>query len=264
MDKLSDLRPEELEILKRVQKLSLYLERHSADGKFPEAELQKICFLLSNLAQAKNLSVRKLAEIPDHLHPEMSLRHFQNFLIPLDRLLGRSLRDDEFLIASDDKKVPSTKQTFPLIFILENIRSAFNVGSIFRLADGLGVKEIHLCGYTPLPDSKTALGTEVLVDHRSFSKVEDSIATAKAAGYTVWSLETAEKAESLLQVKFTGATALLVGNERFGLEAEVIRQTQGALAIPMDGIKNSLNVANALAIAGFEWKRQWLKLNLNQ
>jgi 23S rRNA (guanosine2251-2'-O)-methyltransferase len=243
--------------LRLIKKLALEIEQVAEDGQFPENQLQKLILLLSALEHTEEPELQKLSLIKDHLHPKMTLRHFQNFMIPVERLLGRSVREDEFLVTSRDetRKKP---QKFPLVFVLENIRSAFNVGSIFRLADAIGVEAVHLVGYTPQPDSKTALGTETTMSFQSYSRLEDAILQLKNQNYKIWALETAENSQSLFEAKFEGPTALVVGNERFGLEPQTLRLMDGVLTLPMSGIKNSLNVSNALSAAAFEWKRQWL------
>ncbi len=244
--------------LKVIKKLALEIEQVAEDGNFPENQLQKLILLLSSLEHAEVFDLQKLSQIKDHLHPKMTLRHFQNFMVPIERLLGRSLREDEFLVTSKDQ--PAKKvQKVPLVFVLENIRSAFNVGSIFRLADAVGVESIHLVGYTPLPDSKTALGTEVTVHSQAFARLEDSLLYLRNRNYKVWALETAENSSSLFETNFEGPTALVVGNERFGIEASALRLMDGILTLPMSGMKNSLNVSNALSVSAFEWKRQWIQ-----
>jgi 23S rRNA (guanosine2251-2'-O)-methyltransferase len=238
-----------------IQRLSLEIEQVSSDGKFPENLLQKLILLLAHLESSDSPELQRLSSIKDHLHPGMSLRHFQNFMIPVERLWGQSVREDSFLITREDQPLKKVERV-PLIFVLENMRSAFNVGSIFRLGDAIGVQGIHLCGYTPSPDGKTALGTQDTVPFRHFTRLEDSLSELKAQGYKVWALETATQSQDLFQVQFSGPTALVVGNERFGLEADALRKMDGLLSLPMRGTKNSLNVSNALSATAFEWTRQ--------
>jgi 23S rRNA (guanosine2251-2'-O)-methyltransferase len=253
--------PPDLAELKLIKRLASEIELTASDGNFPENLLQKLVLLLSLLESSESPELQKLALIKDHLHPGMSLRHFQNFIIPVERLLGQSIREDSFLITRQDQPLKKTERV-PLIFVLENMRSAFNVGSIFRLGDAIGVQGIHLCGYTPTPDAKTSLGTQDIVPFRHFARLEDSLVDLKTKGYTVWALETAKEAMDLFDVRFSGPTALVVGNERFGLEADALRKMDGLISLPMKGTKNSLNVSNALSATAFEWTRQQGKLNV--
>lgn len=256
MDSMKRFRAEEVVLLKRVKSLSLEIEQVSTDGNFPENLLAKLSFLLSNFSHSSRPELQKLAEIPDHLFPGMSLRHFLNFMVPVERLLGGALREDEFLIHSEDRP-KSQVQHVPLYFVLVNLRSAFNVGSIFRLADCVGVSGIHLCGYTPRPDPKTSLGTGDLINTRSFARLEDSISELRALNIRICAMETTAQSKNYFELTWHQPTALIVGNERYGLGPEDLRLADEVAAIAMSGVKNSLNVSNALAVAAFEWKRQW-------
>lgn len=246
-----------MNILQKIRLLATEIESVAEDGKFPEKLLSDLMMLLGALHMDHRPEYQKLADIADHLHPAMTLRHFQNFMIPVERTLGQNLREDQFLVTKVDRQTPIEK--FPLVFVLENLRSAFNVGSIYRLADGVGVSEIHLCGYTPLPDQKTSLGAGAVVATRQWHSLQECVVSLKNQGYTVWALETATQATSLFHWRPTGPTALIAGNERFGLEEQVLKTVDGVLELPMSGIKNSLNVSNALSAAAFEWKRQWVQ-----
>lgn len=247
-----------MHVLQKIRLLASEIETVAEDGKFPEKLLADLMLLLGALCMDHRPEYQKLSEIADHLHPGMTVRHFQNFMIPVERTIGQNLREDQFLVTRSDRKTPLEK--FPLVFVLENLRSAFNVGSIFRLADGVGVSEIHLCGYTPKPDQKTSLGAGDVVDTGQWHSLQECVAFLKSQGYAVWALETATHATSLFDWRpAAGPTALIAGNERFGLEEQVLRQVDGVLELPMSGIKNSLNVSNALSAAAFEWKRQWVK-----
>lgn len=254
------LRSEDLSILKTCYELMRKIEETAKDGDFQKEELQKLSQLLGSLARSDQPEVKKLAQIPAHLNSQMSLRHFLNFLVPLERLLGRQLSDDSFLITSTDRP-QATNPKVPLYFVLENIRSAFNVGSIFRLADCLAVQKIYLCGYTPTPDQdnlkKTSLGTTGNTDWVNKIFLTEALEELKHLRISLIGLETAKSATSLFEYKPKGPTAFIVGNERFGLEAAALAKCDEILTIPTFGMKNSLNVSNALSIASYEWRRQW-------
>jgi tRNA(Leu) C34 or U34 (ribose-2'-O)-methylase TrmL len=256
-----ELSREDLAILKSCYDLMREMEQKSQDGKFSEADLHKLAGLLRTFTLSENRELEKVALIPEHLHPQMSMRHFLNFLVPVERLVGRNLSDDSFLVSKTDRPTPAV-QKVPLYFVLENIRSAFNVGSIFRLADCLGVQKIYLCGYTPTPDQealqKTSLGTTQTTEWVQKGTLSEALDDLKAQGVRLWALETAAHSTSLFEYSSQNLpTALIVGNERFGLEPAVLQKCDGVLSIPTFGMKNSLNVANALSIVGYEWRRQW-------
>jgi tRNA G18 (ribose-2'-O)-methylase SpoU len=237
------------------------MEKTSQDGFFSEKDLHRLAGLLSSLALSGNLELTKLAQISEHLHPKMSVQHFINFLVPLERLLGRQISDDAFMISSGDRNQLLSPKV-PLIFVLDNIRSAFNVGSIFRLADCLGVEKIFLCGYTATPASgsldKTSLGTIESTAWVHRKSIQETLEELKSAGTQVAALETSPQSKSLFNARFSRQSqAFVVGNERFGLDATTLKACDAVINIPTFGMKNSLNVANALSIAGYEWRRQW-------
>lgn len=146
-----------------------------------------------------------------------------------------------------------------LNLILHNIRSAHNVGAIFRTADGAGVSKIWLTGYTPAPldqfkrpngeIAKTALGAEKTVAWDKREDVSELINELKKEDVQIWALEQNEKSVNYREAKLTGQTALTVGNEVEGIEGEVLSKCDQILEIPMRGQKESLNVAVATGVA---------------
>lgn len=258
---MSSLTKEDLAILKSCYDLMREMERNSKEQDFSEADLFKLAGLLRSFTLSDQKELEALSLIPEHLYPKMSMRHFLNFLVPVERLLQRNLSDDAFLITSLDRK-EKVQDKVPLYFVLENIRSAFNVGSIFRLADCIGVQEIFLCGYTPTPKDnealeKTSLGTISATPWRHFNHLQEALEFLKQKQIRLLALETAGNSTSLFDFHLQGPSAFVVGNERFGLEAEALKKCDQIVSIPTFGVKNSLNVSNALSIASYEWRRQW-------
>lgn len=255
-----DFSKEDLQILKSCHDLMRDMEKSYDSAGFKEQDLFRLAGLLKLFATSPRRELEKLSLIPEHLHPQMSLRHFLNFLVPVERLAGRNLSDDAFLVSSSDRSAP-VAQKAPLYFVLENIRSAFNVGSIFRLADCLGVQKVYLCGYTPTPDQealkKTSLGTLENTEWVHKGKLSEALQELNSLSIPCYALETSSRSVSLLDVQFSKSAALLVGNERFGLEPSGLELCKEVIRIPTYGIKNSLNVCNALSMAAFEWRRQW-------
>jgi tRNA(Leu) C34 or U34 (ribose-2'-O)-methylase TrmL len=254
------LSKEEHDILKSCYELMREIEKNSKDENFSETDLFNLAGLLSSFANSNNQNLYKLSLIPGHLHPQMPMRHFLNFLVPLERLIQRNLSDEAFLITTLDRQDRDIEKV-PLYFVLENIRSAFNVGSIFRLADCIGVEEIYLCGYTPSPPQdaleKTSLGTTNAVAWRHFNHIDEALEDLLKKNVQLLALETTKTSTSIFQLQVRGPSAFIVGNERFGLEASALSKCHQVISIPTFGIKNSLNVSNALSIAGYEWRRQW-------
>jgi len=206
-------------------------------------------------------SLRRLAPSATHLHDEISLSHFYGCLVPFERLSSRALRDDEFLVQEGDDANKDASRV-PLKLIVENLRSAFNVGALFRTSECLGVSEILLCGYTPGPDddktSRTAMGTSSLVPWRRVDRAPTACRELRKEGYTIVALETSTIAISLNDFKFDGRPlAFVIGNERFGIEGDTLQAVDSVCRIPVRGIKNSMNVGVAFGIAAFEWLRQF-------
>jgi tRNA G18 (ribose-2'-O)-methylase SpoU len=246
--------------LEEIHKLFLELERSSGDFSFNAGKLADLKSKIRGLSDSENSDVSRLAALEAHLHDKMTLKHFVAYGIPFERLLHKNLQDDEFLIIENDKSA-APEETLPLVFVLDNIRSAFNVGSIFRTAECLGAERVLLCGYTPNPTQwkveKTAMGTQEYMTWEEHPHLMDCLETLKEDGYRLVALETAASASDLYEEFDTEPTAFILGNERFGLDPEILKIIDEVRVIPLRGRKNSLNVGVTAAVAGFEWMRQW-------
>lgn len=142
-----------------------------------------------------------------------------------------------------------------MFIIAHNIRSLYNVGSLFRSAEAFGIEKIYLTGYTGHPPRKeihkTALGTEHLISWEYQEDIFSLIDTLKEEHILVYGLETAEEAQPLDSVQTHQHLALVLGNEVSGIEQEVRDMLDGLLVIPMKGRKKSINVSVAAGIAMF-------------
>jgi tRNA(Leu) C34 or U34 (ribose-2'-O)-methylase TrmL len=223
-------------------------------------QYQELCREIADCRDAEAESLRRLHDRTVHLHDEVTLSHFYACIVPFERLSNRALRDDEFLVIEGDSREKALER-LPMKLIAENLRSAFNVGALFRTAECLGVSEIWLCGYTPGPDdektSRTAMGTSTMVPWRRVDRARTACEELRKEGYTIVALETATNAVPLADFKFEGKpVAFVVGNERFGLDADTLQAVDAICRIPTRGIKNSMNVGVAFGIGAFEWLRQ--------
>jgi tRNA G18 (ribose-2'-O)-methylase SpoU len=151
-------------------------------------------------------------------------------------------------------------ERMPVFGLLDNIRSLYNVGSIFRTSDGALVRKLYLCGYTPLPPrkeiDKTALGATETVPWEHHRDPLAAVARARAEGARIIVLEQAEGAVS--HTSLTPADfplCLVVGNELTGVSPALLAAADAALEIPMLGAKHSLNAAVAYGIAIYECLR---------
>lgn len=144
----------------------------------------------------------------------------------------------------------------PVTVVLHNIRSTYNVGSIFRTSDGAMIEKLFLCGYTPQPPKKEILKTALgATDSIYWEYVKDTITVVKELkknGLTIYALEQTRESKPYNQlsiIKFP--MALIIGNEISGVSQEILDYCDYALEIPQYGVKHSLNVAVAYGITIF-------------
>ncbi|HEX9615183.1 MAG TPA: RNA methyltransferase [Bacteroidota bacterium] len=175
----------------------------------------------------------------------------------------RKLRHDE--IAKKRLQRPH-EERIPLYSLANNIRSLYNVGSIFRTSDAAGITQLILTGYTPHPPrkeiEKTALGATESVPWEYIRDPLVAIARLREDGIKVFCLEQTNESVPYTSLRRTDfPLCLVIGNELSGVSSEVIQACDGALEIPMLGIKHSLNVAVAYGVAAFEILRCWTGMN---
>jgi 23S rRNA (guanosine2251-2'-O)-methyltransferase len=144
----------------------------------------------------------------------------------------------------------------PLYIILDNLRSAFNVGAIFRLCDGMRVSGLYLCGYTASPPhvklDKTSLGTAGYVPWKRFESTVDAVCDLKTRGIAVWAAETTSHSIDYRICTIPPQLGIVFGNEALGVEKPVMDACDALVEIPLYGFKNSLNVATSCAVIGFK------------
>lgn len=157
----------------------------------------------------------------------------------------------------------------PLIVVLDDVRSLYNVGSVFRSADAFRVEAIYLCGITATPPHpeihKTALGGEDSVNWCYFETAEEAVEQLHRDGYFVYSIEQVQGSTKLQDLKLdasrspmTSQTAIIFGNEVKGVKQSVVDMSDGCLEIPQFGTKHSLNVSVTAGIVIWEFARQLL------
>ena len=149
----------------------------------------------------------------------------------------------------------------PLYLVLDNLRSAFNVGSIFRTADTARVAQVVTCGYTAHPPhpklDKTALGTLAYVPTCHFAETTEAVADLQRRQIPVWALETTSRSRPYAEIAYPQPIAIVLGNEALGVHRDVLDRCDGIIEVPVYGYKNSLNVAAVSAVVVFEALRQW-------
>ena len=154
------------------------------------------------------------------------------------------------------------RPSHPLFLVLDNVRSAYNVGSIFRTADTAALAEVVTCGFTPHPPHpkllKTAFGAVDSVPTRHVESTLSAIRSLQADGVAVYAMETTARSRNYAAVAFPReGAALVLGNEEIGVDTQVLAAVDGIVEIPTFGDKNSLNVASAAPIVIYEVLRQW-------
>lgn len=171
----------------------------------------------------------------------------------------KSLQDLHRLTVDEYKAQPK----IPLVLVLDNIRSALNVGSVFRTADAFKVERLALCGITAQPPHrdilKTAIGATESVDWLHYDSTLEAVQALQAAGYHVLALEQAAGSTSLLDFEVLPAQpyAIVLGNEVKGVDEAVMAAVNGCLEVPQFGTKHSLNVSVCTGLVVWEWFKQW-------
>jgi len=147
-------------------------------------------------------------------------------------------------------------EKFPLVFVLDNLRSLANVGSLFRTADALGLSELYLCGFTGQPPNreieKTALGATESVKWQHFPQTIDCIQFLKNQGYYIVALEQTTGSTFLQDFRYEGPLAVVLGNEISGVSEEALTLVDAVLEIPQFGMKHSLNVSVSAGIVAWQ------------
>ncbi|MBQ9501427.1 MAG: TrmH family RNA methyltransferase [Lentisphaeria bacterium] len=139
-----------------------------------------------------------------------------------------------------------------VIIVLDRLRSAHNVGNIFRIAEALGVSEIIACGYTPVPPHprlvKTAMGTDEMVPFRTFATSLDAVNALRREGVReILAAEPLPGSVPVWRKNFNFPLAVIFGNEALGVHPETLKTVDGTVCLPMYGKKASINVGNAAA-----------------
>jgi 23S rRNA (guanosine2251-2'-O)-methyltransferase len=172
----------------------------------------------------------------------------------------RKLTHEEIAAQRSTIEQLQSKDRFPVVVLLDNVRSLYNVGSIFRTCDGARVAKLLLTGYTPYPPrkeiEKTALHATQSVPWEYIKDPLAAVATMRAQGIRICALEHTDTSIAYSNVKLEDfPICLIIGNEIAGVSKVLLEQADMAIDIPMHGMKHSLNVAVAAGIAIFECVR---------
>lgn len=147
-----------------------------------------------------------------------------------------------------------SKKKVPIVIVLDNVRSAHNVGSVFRTSDAFLIEQVILCGICPVPPKneirKTALGATESVEWSYFKDSIDCIKDLKNKGYTIASVEQADNSVVLndFSIHNSQKIALVFGNEVNGVNDEIVQISDSVIEIPQYGTKHSLNISVSVGI----------------
>lgn len=167
--------------------------------------------------------------------------------MPNINIIMRKLRTIEMarLTVSEFKEAAK----MPLVVVLDDVRSMYNVGSVFRTGDAFRIEAVCLCGISATPPSteihKTALGAEDSVEWRHYGSASEAVAALQSDGYEVYAVEQVEGSTKLqcFHPEAGKRYAVVLGNEVKGVHQEVVDQCDGCLEIPQFGTKHSMNVS---------------------
>lgn len=167
----------------------------------------------------------------------------------------------------DRKSVEDFKnaEKIPVCLLLDNVRSLNNVGSAFRTSDAFLIEKIYLGGITGTPPhrdiQKTALGATESVEWEHAPKPLELLKALKSEGYTIISIEQVENSISLenFEVNSSEKYCLIFGNEVFGVDQEIVNQSDRCIEIPQYGTKHSLNISVSIGIVVWEFFRKLSK-----
>ncbi|MBN1350915.1 RNA methyltransferase [candidate division KSB1 bacterium] len=168
----------------------------------------------------------------------------------------KKLAFEELTASRPSLEEAKARHRFPVYGVVDDVRSLHNVGSIFRTADGMGLRKLYLCGITGTPPKneihKTALGAEENVDWEYCKSAAQIIRQLKQNGMQIVVLEHTDTSQHYQQADYKFPLCLVVGHEHFGVSEEAVALADLAIEIPMYGLKGSLNVSVAFGIAGYE------------
>ena len=155
------------------------------------------------------------------------------------------------------------QERFPMYCLVENVRSLYNVGSIFRTSDAIRLNKLYLTGYTGFPPrreiEKTALGSTESVPWEHFKQTDSAIRELKKSNVKLIALEHTSESVPYHKFDYGFPVCLMLGNEVDGLSEETIAQADYSVEIPMFGLKQSLNVSVAYGVVMFHILQTYLQ-----
>lgn len=240
------------QVVDTLWRIATQIEQNWAKEKERSKAIKSLSLYLDTLEGHIQKDVQKMNRQIKALAPYSELENLQKTLMLLERENQIDLRDDQFLISTQDTDEIKDSTTREVHLILDNLRSSFNVGSLMRTSEALGVTKIHICGYTATPENaktaKSALGADNWMDWQYWENTHECIEKLKEQGLQTYAFETAANSQNLDEIELQYPCALVLGNERYGLSTGTLSLVHHLVKIPLRGRKNSLNVGVCGAI----------------
>jgi tRNA G18 (ribose-2'-O)-methylase SpoU len=257
--------------LSHLLKTAKAIEFSWGDSTLRKQQLEIFQLMLKSLDTVKSNEQQKLSVLSNQITQGISYKHFLGILLPIERQFGRSAVDHEFIITKKDSSANAPiGPKIPIVCVLDNLRSSFNVGSIFRTAECFSFEKLFLCGYTATPDDKktkkTTMQTEQNIEWAWHSSTSQIIEDLKKQNFFILGLETTtfgREIDSFSLPESHNKLALVLGNEKFGLEESTLKLCHDVRQIKLFGHKNSLNVGVAFGIAAHTFSSK-MRLNATQ
>ena len=259
-----------MKVSSRKRAVQLALEQFHAlehawdDTRRRKRLLRELRNFLASLEALPALRLEHIAGLARHIDESTTLPHLCGLLVPVEREYERAnITDEDFVVTTSDLPGPAG-DTMPVSAVLDNLRSAFNVGGIFRTSECVGIENLVLCGYTATPDNdkvcRSALGTQELVAWEQAVTAQAAVDELRSRNTMIIAMETVPDCAPPRETSFTFPCAILLGNERFGLSRSILKAADSVVSIPVYGRKNSLNVVSAFAVCAYEARRQYQAL----
>ncbi len=238
-----------------IDKLISALEQNIANDAERQRLIEHILLLCNNITYPVP---QKLQDLLKELHPTLSPHQVLNKLNFYSEAAMR--KDSQIPIRTGDGSLSFNPvlraKAAQITLICDNLRSVFNIGSVFRTAECLGIGQILLCGICPTPIhsnmAKTAMGTEAIVSWQYFKTTIDAIQHCRLIGFYIYAQETAKDAVSVFDTHAKLPLAIVIGNESLGIDPEALKLCDEIICLPQLGWKNSLNVGVATAVTLYQ------------
>jgi len=241
---------------KIIYNLILFIEKNksSFDSKHFEKLKKYHLYLEYRDSKFSQMLVKEYHKVGD------DLKQFQIYITFLERLIGNSSQEYDFLMKTGDQDVSLDR--LPITCVIDGVRSLHNVGAIIRNCECLGLEKVIISkpysDYDTSQMHKTSMGAHEYIECTYTEDILNSVLEYKSRGYHILSLDTGQDSIEIDSFKVDGPVMIILGHEQFGIDLKILKVTDTIAHIPMRGQKNSLNVAVASGIAFAALSKQFV------